>query len=124
MCRRSMNIKPIHNDEDLHAAFKRLESIFQAEAGTPEADEMEVLVTLIEVYENKYYPIQAADPIEAIKFRMDQQGLTPRDLEQYIGPSGRVSEVLNGKRRLSLKMIKRLHEGLRIPYESLLAGAA
>ncbi|MEB0076289.1 helix-turn-helix domain-containing protein [Pseudomonas sp. CCI3.2] len=119
-----MNIKPIHNDEDLHAAFKRLESIFQAEAGTPEADEMEALVTLIEVYENKYYPIQSADPIEAIKFRMDQQGLTPRDLEQYIGPSGRVSEVLNGKRRLSLKMIKRLHEGLRIPYESLLAGAA
>lgn len=119
-----MNIKPIRNDEDLHAAFQRLETIFQAEAGTPEADEMEVLVTLIEVYENKHYPIQAADPIDAIKFRMDQQGLTPRDLEQYIGPSGRVSEVLNGKRRLSLAMIKRLHDGLRIPYESLLAGVA
>jgi HTH-type transcriptional regulator/antitoxin HigA len=119
-----MNIKPIRNDEDLHAAFKRLETIFQAEPGTPEADEMEVLVTLIEVYENRHYPIEAADPIDAIKFRMDQDNLTPRDLEQYIGPSGRVSEVLSGKRRLSLAMIKRLHEGLRIPYESLLGGAA
>nr|WP_231386352.1 MULTISPECIES: transcriptional regulator [Pseudomonas] len=101
----------------------RLESIYQAQAGTPDADEMEVLVTLIEVYENKHYPIQPADPIEAIKFCMDQQGLTARDLEPYIGPSGRVSEVLNGKRRLSLSMIKRLHDGLRIPYESLLANA-
>lgn len=119
-----MNIKPIRNDEDLQAAFKRLELIFQAEAGTPEADEMEVLVTLIEVYENKHYPIGAADPVEAIKFRMEQQGLTARDLEQYIGSSGRVSEVLNKKRRLSLAMIKRLHEGLKIPYESLLAGTA
>jgi len=118
-----MNIKPIRSDDDLHAAFKRLEVIFQAEPGTPEADEMEVLVTLIEVYENKHYPIQAANPIEAIKFCMDQQGLTARDLERYIGPSGRVSEVLNGKRGLSLSMIKRLHDGLRIPYESLLSGA-
>ncbi|MNO08235.1 hypothetical protein D3C81_2307870 [compost metagenome] len=65
-----------------------------------------------------------SDPIEAIKFRMDQQGLTPRDLEPFIGTSGRVSEVLNRKRKLSLSMIKRLHDGLRIPYESLLAGAA
>ncbi len=119
-----MNIKPIRNDDDLQAAFQRLETIFQAEAGTPEADEMEVLVTLIEVYENKHYPIQAASPVEAIKFRMEQQGLTPRDLEPFLGPSGRVSEVLNGKRRLSLAMIKRLHDGLQIPYESLLSGAA
>ncbi|MOA21190.1 helix-turn-helix domain-containing protein [Pseudomonas putida] len=118
-----MNIKPIRNDDDLRAAFQRLESIFQAEAGTPEADEMEVLVTLIEVYENKHYSINPANPIEAIKFCMDQQGLTPRDLEPFIGPSGRVSEVLNGKRGLSLSMIKRLHDGLRIPYESLLANA-
>lgn len=117
-----MNIKPIRNEDDLRAAFIRLESIFQAEAGTPEADEMEVLVTLIEVYEARHYPIQPADPVEAIKFRMDQQGLTPRDLEQYIGSSGRVSEVLNKKRGLSLSMIKRLHEGLKIPYESLFAG--
>ena len=118
-----MNIKPIRNEDDLRAAFQRLEAIFQSEAGTPEADELEVLVTLIEVYENRHYPIHPANPIEAIKFCMDQQGLTPRDLEPYIGPSGRVSEVLSGKRGLSLSMIKRLHDGLRIPYESLLASA-
>lgn len=119
-----MNIKPIRNDEDLHEAFERLESIYQAEEGTPEADEMEILVTLIEAYENKHYPITPPDPIEAIKFRMDQQGLTPKDLRVFIGSSGRVSEVLNHKRPLSLKMIKRLHEGLHIPYESLLADIA
>ncbi|MBA6142547.1 MULTISPECIES: helix-turn-helix domain-containing protein [Pseudomonas] len=118
-----MNIKPIRNEDDLRAAFQGLEAIFQSEAGTPEADEMKVLVTLIEVYENRHYPIHPANPIEAIKFCMDQQGLTPRDLEPYIGPSGRVSEVLSGKRGLSLSMIKRLHDGLRIPYESLLASA-
>jgi len=117
-----MNIKPIRNDKDLQDAFRRLEAIFQAEEGTPEADEAEVLVTLIEVYENKHYPIGPADPVEAIKFRMEQQGLTPKDLENYIGPSGRVSEILNRKRPLSLRMVKRLHEGLHIPYESLLAG--
>ena len=116
-----MNIKPIRNDEDLHAAFKRLETIFQAKEGTPEADEMEILVALIEHYENKYYPIAPPDPIEAIKFRMEQQGLTAKDLEAFIGSSGRVSEILNHKRSLSLRMVKRLHEGLKIPYESLLA---
>ena len=116
-----MNIKPIRNEEDLALAFKRLEAIFQADEGTEEADEMEVLVTLVEAYENKHYPINAPDPIDAIKFRMEQQGLTPRDLEVYIGSSGRVSEVLNRKRSLSLRMIKRLHDGLRIPYESLMS---
>ena len=118
-----MNIKPIRNDEDLRSAFKQLDLVFQAQEGTPEADEMEVLVTLIEAYEHKHYPTGPADPVEAIKFRMEQQGLTPKDLEVYIGPSGRVSEVLNRKRRLSLSMIKRLHQGLHIPYESLLTAA-
>ena len=118
-----MNIKPIRNDEDLRAAFKRLELVYQAQEGTPEADEMEILVTLIEAYENKHFPINSADPIEAIKFRMEQQGLTQKDLEPFIGSSGRVSEVLNHKRGLSLPMIKRLHEGLNIPYESLLSAA-
>ena len=116
-----MYIKPIRNESDLQEAFKRLEVIFQAEEGTPEFDEMEVLTILIEVYENKYYPINAANPIDAIKFRMEQQSLTPKDLEPYIGSSGRVSEVLNGKRALSLRMIKNLHTGLKIPYESLLS---
>ncbi len=119
-----MNIKPIHNDEDLHEAFLNLEGVYQAKEGTPEADDMEILVTLIEAYENRNYPISPPDPIEAIKFRMDQQGLTARDLESFIGSSGRVSEVLNRKRPLSLRMIKRLHEGLNIPYESLLANVA
>src|SRR5450830_745798 len=122
--RPSMNIKPIRNDDDLRAAFKRLEPVFQAQEGTPEADEMEILVTLIEAYEHKNYPMVASDPVDAIKFRMEQQGLTPRDLEPYIGSSGRVSEVLNRRRSLSLVMIKRLHDGLRIPYESLLSRAA
>ena len=118
-----MNIKPIRNDEDLRAAFKRLELVYQAQEGSAEADEMEILVTLIEAYENKHFPISVADPIDAIKFRMEQQGLTQKDLEPFIGSSGRVSEVLNHKRGLSLPMIKRLHEGLNIPYESLLSAA-
>ena len=116
-----MNIKPIRNDEDLREAFKSLELVYQAQQNTPEADEMEILATLIEAYENKHYLISAADPIDAIKFRMEQQGLTQKDLEPFIGSSGRVSEVLNHKRGLSLTMVKRLHEGLNIPYESLLS---
>jgi len=118
-----MTIKPIRDDEDLKRVFRRLERIFQAKDGSPQADERDVLVTLVEAYENKHYDFGPADPVEAIKFRMEQEGLTPRDLEAFIGPSGRVSEVLNRKRPLSLRMIKRLHEGLKIPYESLLAEA-
>jgi HTH-type transcriptional regulator/antitoxin HigA len=116
-----MTVKPIRNDDDLRAVFRRLESIFQAEEQTPEADERDVLVTLVEAYENKHCDFGPADPVEAIKFRMEQQGLTARDLEPFIGPSGRVSEVLNRKRGLSLGMVKSLHDGLKIPYESLLA---
>ena len=119
-----MTIKPIRTDRDLRTALRQLEGIYQADEGTRQADERDVLVTLIEAYENKHYAFGSADPIEAIKFRMEQQALTPRDLEAYIGPSGRVSEVLNRKRPLSLRMIKRLHDGLRIPYESLLAGTS
>jgi HTH-type transcriptional regulator/antitoxin HigA len=117
-----VTIKPIRSDEDLRRAFRRLEKVFQAEEGTAQADERDVLVTLIEAYENKHYDFGPADPVEAIKFRMEQEGLTPRDLEPYIGQSGRVSEVLNRKRPLSLRMVKRLHDGLKIPYESLMAG--
>jgi len=116
-----MNIKPIRSDDDLAAAFARMEQLWGSEIGTPEGDELEVLAVLIEKYEDEHYPMPPSDPIEAIKFRMDQQGLTPRGLEPYIGSSGRVSEVLNRKRKLSLAMIKRLHDGLHIPYESLLA---
>jgi HTH-type transcriptional regulator/antitoxin HigA len=116
-----MTIKPIRSDDDLRAAFKQLEAVFQAPVGSEQADEREVLVTLIEAYEQKHDAISPADPVDAIKFRMEQQNLTPKDLEPYIGSSGRVSEVLNRKRRLSLQMVKKLHTGLRIPYESLLA---
>ena len=119
-----MTIKPIRNDEDLKAVFRRLEAIFQAQEQTAEADERDVLVTLVEAYENEHYDFGPSDPVEAIKFRMEQQGLTARDLERFIGPSGRVSEVLNRKRPLSLRMIKKLHDGLKIPYESLLAEAS
>lgn len=117
-----MNIKPIRTEDDLADALKRLEQLWGAPLNTPEGDELEVLAVLVEKFEAEHYPMPASDPIEAIKFRMDQQGLTPRDLEPYLGSSGRVSEVLNRKRKLSLGMIKRLHDGLRIPYESLLAG--
>jgi HTH-type transcriptional regulator/antitoxin HigA len=116
-----MNIEPIRNDADLQKAFQRLEEIWAAEAGTPEADELELLTLLVEHYETKHYPMPPSDPVEAIKFRMEQQGLTNKDLEPFIGSRNRVSEILNHKRKLSLAMIKRLHEGLHIPYECLLA---
>ncbi|GAA4405704.1 helix-turn-helix domain-containing protein [Quisquiliibacterium transsilvanicum] len=117
-----MTIKPIRSEDDLRRAFRRLEKIFQAAEDAPQADERDVLVTLIEAYENMHYDFGPADPVDAIKFRMEQDGLTPRDLEPYIGQSGRVSEVLNRRRPLSLRMVKRLHDGLKIPYESLMAG--
>lgn len=110
--------KPIRKDNELKAAFKRLETFFQAEA-----NEMEVLITLIEAYENKRYAITPPDSIEAIKFRMEQQNLNAHDLEAYIGSSGRVSGVLNRKRTLSLRLIKRLNDVLTIQNESLLANA-
>lgn len=116
-----MNIKPIRSPEDLTAALLRMEQLWGAEIDSPEGDELEILALLIEKYEEQHFPMPTSDPIEAIKFRMDQQGLTPRDLEPFIGTSGRVSEVLNRKRKLSLAMIKRLHDGLSIPYECLLA---
>lgn len=117
-----MNIKPIRNDADLRAALARLDKLWGAARDTPEGDELDVLVLLVEKFEDAHYPIGPSDPVEAIKFRMEQQGLTLRDLEPFIGSSGRVSEVLNRKRRLSLRMVKRLHDGLNIPYESLMAG--
>ena len=116
-----MNVKPIRTEADYAAAMARIDDLWGAEIGSPAGDELEVLAVLVGKYEDEHYPLPPSDPIEAIKFRMDQQGLTPRDLEPYIGSSGRVSEVLNRKRKLSLAMIKLLHDGLHIPYESLLA---
>ncbi len=103
-----MNIKPIRNDEDLTQAFLALEKVFQVENGTPEADERDILLALIESYEAKHYPIAHANPIEAIKFKMEQQNLTRDDLVPYLGAKSKISEVLNGKRPLSLNMIKNL----------------
>ncbi|HUX05903.1 MAG TPA: helix-turn-helix domain-containing protein [Acidobacteriota bacterium] len=112
--------KVIKSDDDYKAALKRIDEIFDAEADSPEEEELELLVTLVEVYEDEHYPIDLPSPLEAIKFRMEQQGLTRKDLEPFIGSRARVSEVLNGKRPLSLKMIRALHKGLGIPADVLL----
>ena len=114
-----MNIKPIKNETDYDAALMRIGELMDAELNTSEGDELDVLTALVEHYEAKHYPIAAPNPIEAIRFRMEQYGLQDKDLVPYLGRSGRVSEVLNYKRKLTLPMIRKLHEGLNIPTESL-----
>jgi len=114
-----MNITPIKNEKDYQQALKRLELIFDSKDGTKEADEMEVLVILIDNYENEHFPIGMPDPIEAIKFRMEQMGMKQKDLVEVIGFKSRVSEVLNRKRKLSLKMIREISSALSIPAEVL-----
>lgn len=116
-----MDIKAIKTDEDYFQALKRFEDIFYAPFDTPEGDEAEVLSILIEKYEDEQYPIGSPDPIEAIKFRMEQMGMSNQDLAEIIGYKSRVSEIFSRKRKLSLKMIRNLHEKLNIPYESLIA---
>ena len=115
-----MDIKPIRTKADYRAALKEIESLISAEPNTPEGDRLDVLVTLVEAYEKKHYRFDLPDPIEAIKFRMEQGGLTPRDLVPMIGQINRVYEVLNRRRPLTLPMIRRLHRDLGIPAESLL----
>ena len=115
-----MNIKPIKTKKDHKAALRRIEELWDAKPKTPEGDELDVLSTLIDVFENHHYEIDAPDPIEAVKFRIDQQNLSPADLVPYIGQRSKVSEVLNYRRKLSLSMIRRLSEGLQIPLESLI----
>ena len=115
-----MNIKPIRNKQDYELALKRVESLMDAEFGTEAFDELEVLTTLIESYEAKHYTIDTPDPIEAIKFRMEQEGLRQKDLVEIFGNKVRVSEVLNKKRRLTLDMIRNINHDLHIPLESLL----
>lgn len=104
--------------------MRRIEQLMDAKLGTKNGDELDVLTTLVEVYEAKHYAICPPDPIEAIKFRMDQLDMTRKDLEAILGGRGRVSELLTGKRSLSLEMIRRLHRTLRIPLESLVGTAA
>jgi len=115
-----MDIRPIKTERDYEQALERVESLLDARPDTPEGDELDVLVTLIEAWEDRHLAIEAPDPVGAIRFRMEQMGLQPKDLEPYIGGRGRVSEVLNRKRGLSLRMIRNLHEGLGLPYESLI----
>lgn len=114
-----MNIKPIKTEKEYEAGLKEIEQLFDAEPDSPDGDRLEVLVGLVEAYEDKHYPIPLPDPIEAILFYMEARGLTRADLEQYIGSRARVSEILNRKRPLTLSMIQRLHEGLGIPAEVL-----
>ena len=116
-----MDIKAVKTESDYNQALKRLEKIFHAPADSKEGDEAEILSILIEKYEDEHYPIEAPDPIEAIKFRMDQMGMNNKDLAEIIGYKSRVSEIFSRKRKLTLKMIKNLHEKLKIPYESLIA---
>lgn len=115
-----MNIKPIRTDADYRAALKEVEALMMAEPNTLEGEKLDILVTLIEAYERKYFPLDLPDPVEAIKYEMEQKGLTIKDLEPMIGKSNRVYEVLNRKRALTLRMIQKLHQELGIPAESLI----
>jgi len=115
-----MEIRPIKTKADYRAALKEIEALMAAESDTPEGERLDVLVTLVEAYENKHYRLDLPDPVEAIKFRMEQKGMTPKDLVPMIGRINRVYEVLSRKRPLTLAMIQRLHGELGIPAESLI----
>ena len=118
-----MNINLLKTKTDYKAALKEIESLMRAKPGTPAGDRLDVLATLVQAYEAKHYPLDLPDPIEAIKFTMEQKGLTVKDLEPMIGRSNRVYEILNRTRPLTLKMIWRLHQGLGIPAECLIRQA-
>lgn len=117
-----MDIRPIRNEADYEAALDAISALMEADPpiGTAEGDRLDVLVTLVQAYEAQQYPVLPPDPIDAIQFRMEQQGLTVADMRPYIGPPNRVYEVLSRKRGLSLAMIRRLHKGLGIPAERLI----
>lgn len=117
-----MEIRPIRTEDDYQLARREVSAFFDNEPapGSPEGDRFEVLLTLVEAYENKHFPVDLPDPVEAIKFRMEQAGLAPKDLMPMIGGLNRVYEILNRKRPLTLKMIWKLHKMLGIPAESLI----
>ena len=117
---KTMKVKPIKTKKDYALAMQRLYNIFDAKPGTPEGDELEVLGILIEKYENDHYPIDYPDPIEAIKFRMEQLGYSQNDLAEVVGLKSRASEILNKKRKLTLEMIRQLHNQLNIPTQVLI----
>ena len=110
-----MTIKPIHSETDYQAAMDQVEALWDAAEGSEEADQLEVLSMLVEAYEKTHFPIPAPDPIEFLQYAMETRGLTRKDLEQYIGPRGRVSDILNRVRPLTLDMIRRLSVGLGLP---------
>ena len=114
-----MNIAPIRNEKDYQKALNRLEEIFDAKKGTEQGDELEIISILIDRYENQNFPIGMPDPIEAIKFRMEQMGMKQKDLAEVVGFKSRVSEILNKKRKLTLDMIRKLSTTLHIPTEVL-----
>ena len=116
-----MEIRPIKTEQDYNAALERIEELWGAKKDTPKGDELDLLVTLVESYEMKHYPIAPPDPIDAIKFRMEQMGMKKEDMVKYLGSQSRVSEILNRKRKLTLKMVKALYKGLKIPADILLA---
>ncbi|MBU6121782.1 helix-turn-helix domain-containing protein [Hymenobacter siberiensis] len=116
-------IKPIRTEADYQAALARVDAIFDSKPGDPTADEFEILITLIEAYEAQHHPIPEPDPIEYIKYKMQERGLLQRDVAQWFGGENRVSEVLNRKRKLTAKMMKALHDNLGISAEVLLAAA-
>lgn len=115
-----MTVFPIRSEHDYTAALERIDTLMDAEFGTPQGDALDILVTLVEAYEAKHYPMPICDPIDAIKFRMEQLGLEAKDLTPIIGSRSKVSEILNYKRQLSLTMIRNLHNKLQVPYESLI----
>ena len=115
-----MDIKPIKTDADYRTALKEIEILMMADPDTPEGEKLDVLVTLVEAYERKHYPLDLPDPVEAIKFEMEQKGLTAKDLEPIIGKRNPVYEILNRKRSLTLNMIWRINQELGIPAESLI----
>jgi len=115
-----MEIKPIRNQHDYEAALRRVESLWDSKEGSPELDELDVLTTLVEAYEREHHPIDLPDPIEAIKFRLEQQGKDTRALVGIIGQRTRVYEILRGQRSLSLQMIRNLHDKLGIPAKVLI----
>ena len=119
-----MDIKPIRTEADYRATLGEIENLMTAEAGSPEGDRLDVLVTLVEAYERVHFPMDLPDPIEAIKFVMEQRGLSPKDLEPAIGRLNRVYEVLNRTRPLTLAMIRKLHASFGIPAESLIKQSA
>lgn len=114
------DLRPIRSERDYAHALAEVEELWGAKAGTPKGDRLDILATLIEAYETEHYPMDPPDPIEAIKFRMEQQGLTRKDLEEILGTRTRVSEVLNRKRGLSINMIRALHDKLGISAEILI----